>query len=363
MMSPAVVVGLALMAGLSGCGKKGPPRPSIPRFPLESAAPRARQAGDRIEVHIPLPAASAAGVPVERFTGVRLYRIERPAGPAGAPPRMTGRDFPDTLRPIRVIENDEAAGLTPGSVLLHTEPVPALRGHGARALAYALRFRGAGRGWSPPFTPAVVVVSLPVPPPPAHLAVVIRPDGVQLTWEGDAAPVAVFRSAAGSAPEFLPRAVVAAGVATFVDTGVRFGQTYEYVVRAVAGNPDGHAYGAATAPVVARVIDTFPPAAPQKLAALARVGGVDLFWQPGDEADLAGYRVWRRQIPDGEWTLIAGPAIPTANWSDYTVVEGFGYEYAVSAVDTATPPNESPRSGSQSVSVPYAPQSRTPEPQ
>jgi uncharacterized repeat protein (TIGR03806 family) len=94
--------------------------------------------------------------------------------------------------------------------------------------------------------------------------------------------------------------------------------------------------------------DTTPPTVPQDLAAVATgAGRVDLTWSASTDAGGAGvarYRVYR----DG-----ALRAEPTAtSYADLTVTSGTTYAYAVSAMDAATPPNESARSPSRTVTTP-----------
>ena len=85
---------------------------------------------------------------------------------------------------------------------------------------------------------------------------------------------------------------------------------------------------------------------------LARQGGVDLFWAPNDEHDLAGYRVYRRKLPDGKWRQITPQLVTATAWTDTTTVPGTTYEYAVTALDVQVPTNESQRSPSRRVNVP-----------
>ena len=51
--------------------------------------------------------------------------------------------------------------------------------------------------------------------------------------------------------------------------------------------------GRASAPACVTPADTFPPAPPKQLAAIAGAGVINLIWEPNSEADLAGYIVLR----------------------------------------------------------------------
>ena len=87
--------------------------------------------------------------------------------------------------------------------------------------------------------------------------------------------------------------------------------------------------------------DTTPPGTPTGLSATAGDRTVALDWSDNSEADLAGYRVYRRNT-DGSWP--ASPvATPTSSqWSEGGLTDGVTYTYRVTAVDAAG--NQSPPS-------------------
>jgi fibronectin type 3 domain-containing protein len=114
--------------------------------------------------------------------------------------------------------------------------------------------------------------------------------------------------------------------------------------------------GPLTAPVRVEAVNVFPPAVPTGLAAVATVGengggpAIDLSWQPGTEADLAGYIVYRRQASGG-WQRIS-PSQPVVGpaFHDTQVEAGKSYRYAVSAIDQEG--HESARSAEAEETVP-----------
>ena len=82
----------------------------------------------------------------------------------------------------------------------------------------------------------------------------------------------------------------------------------------------------------------------QEVETKAGVTTVKTYWPGG--AGLAGYRVYR----NGSTTPLASPT--TNSYTDNTVVASTAYTYRVSAVDRATPPNESAQSGQAAVTTP-----------
>ena len=109
-------------------------------------------------------------------------------------------------------------------------------------------------------------------------------------------------------------------------------------------------------PIRVEAIDTFPPAVPTGLAAVATAAdsaaglSIDLSWLPIAEADLAGYAVYRRE-GDGAWSRIS-PQQPVVGpgFHDPHVQPGHTYRYAVTAIDQLG--HESARSEEAKETVP-----------
>ncbi len=90
--------------------------------------------------------------------------------------------------------------------------------------------------------------------------------------------------------------------------------------------------------------DTYPPAAPRSLAAIAGAGVISLIWDANSESDLAGYLVLRGEAPGDTLQPITLEPVTVTSYRDETVRPGTRYFYAVVAVDRAMPPNVSPQS-------------------
>ena len=86
-------------------------------------------------------------------------------------------------------------------------------------------------------------------------------------------------------------------------------------------------------------VDTFPPAAPEALAAVASQGEVSLLWRPNDEDDVAGYLVLRGLPGDETLQPLTDEPLVENNYRDVTAEPGVRHVYAVRAVDDAVPPN------------------------
>jgi hypothetical protein len=123
---------------------------------------------------------------------------------------------------------------------------------------------------------------------------------------------------------------------SFADA-VEFGREHCYTVRAVRGLGPDQVVGAASAPVCVTAADTFAPAAPSSVAAVASQGAISLIWEPNTEIDLAGYIVLRGESPGGTLRPLTPSPITDARYRDAAVTPGVRYVYAVVAVDNRFP--------------------------
>jgi len=135
------------------------------------------------------------------------------------------------------------------------------------------------------------------------------------------------------------------GTTTFTIPGaVRYGEERCFVVRAVDVVSGTLTIGRASQPACVTPADTFPPAAPRQLAAIAGVGVINLIWEPNAEPDLAGYIVLRGTAPGETLQALTPSPIRETTYRDQTATPGVRYVYAVVAVDSASPQNVSGQS-------------------
>jgi hypothetical protein len=131
---------------------------------------------------------------------------------------------------------------------------------------------------------------------------------------------------------------------TFTDQPVAFGEERCYDVRTVTGQGNVAFESAPSPKACVTPADTFPPAAPTSLAAVAGQGVISLIWVGVDAADLAGYVVLRGEVPSADLKPLFDAPIRETTYRDATAKPGVRYVYAVVAVDKASPPNHSARS-------------------
>ncbi|MEO8679938.1 MAG: hypothetical protein ABI665_12870 [Vicinamibacterales bacterium] len=144
----------------------------------------------------------------------------------------------------------------------------------------------------------------------------------------------------------MPPALTPAPIATaeFVLPGVTYGVERCFAVRAVDTRSGAVVQGAESPKTCITPRDTFPPAVPKSLGAIAGAGVINLIWEPNSEPDLAGYIVLRGEAPGDTLQAITPAPVKETTYRDTTVRPGVRYVYAVVAVDTADPPNLSGQS-------------------
>jgi hypothetical protein len=103
-----------------------------------------------------------------------------------------------------------------------------------------------------------------------------------------------------------------------------------------------HVRGPAGPTACIELKDTFPPAAPASLAAVASAGAINLIWDPSADADLAGYLVLRGEGPGATLTPLTEEPVDKTAFIDNNVRPGVTYTYVVVALDKAG--NRSPES-------------------
>ena len=133
-------------------------------------------------------------------------------------------------------------------------------------------------------------------------------------------------------------------VTEHVIKGVTFGAERCFIVRPVEQMAGAVVMGPASPRTCVTPADTFPPAAPKSLAAIAGEGVISLIWEPNTESDLAGYLVLRGDAPGDTLRAITPEPVLATTYRDSTARAGTRYVYVVVAVDRATPQNVSAQS-------------------
>jgi hypothetical protein len=304
-----------LLAGAAGCGVKGPPRPPALPAPEAPAKFQVRVRGGCVEMRWAAPEVSA----------------EQPAAVA-----------------YEVLEAEVLEGQTPVYQVANrtrfTQYKTCKMGPGARELFKVRGISGDGRPGDE--TEAVAVTNAFPPPPPSNLQAAGGDGFVELTWDPPPLPAGagfnVYRSQAATRFPWHPVNIEPVTGGGFVDGPLENGTRYYYQVRAVLPVPGSRPVEGPAAPLATAVpADLTPPARPEGLTGLWTGHVVELHWLSNQDPDLKGYIVARSPKGREEWRELFPDPISQTTYLDHTAQKGVEYDYAVYAVDQATPPNRS----------------------
>jgi hypothetical protein len=282
---------------LTGCAYVGAPKPPALDIPTRIIDLRAAEYGDKIVAEFTIGMDTTEGL---KLSEVKAVEARVTAGSAS-------QIVPLLAKPVGPVDYD-----FPARDWLGKNVVVTVRATGPK---------GKASDWS---NPVALTIGTPLATP-ANLQAVSDPQGVRLTWLGAAnGHYRIFRGAA----EMMPQRLAESDKPEYVDTTVDFGSPYRYFVQALMGELQ---QSEVSATVSITPTDTFPPAAPVGLMAVAGVNSIELVWQRNTEDDFAGYHVYRST--DGAPPQpIAGP-LDAPTFSDRTVEIGKRYSYTVTATD------------------------------
>ena len=146
---------------------------------------------------------------------------------------------------------------------------------------------------------------------------------------------------------------------SFIDRAFQYDVEYVYFVRATTAEKNSTCESAASPVAEVKPHDRFAPDAPTGLAVAAEGEVIRVYWFPNSEADLGGYRVYRRAGDATEAAFLADVPATETSFIDSGAKRGVRYYYSVSALDTATPVNESARSEERSEMLSVSPAGAT----
>jgi len=350
-------------AGL-GCGKKGPPLAPLRILPRPAQNVHVRQIGSDVVLEAAVSLSRTDGTPLGAGAVVEVMRM-RPGPtlrPARVSPRYLMQVFQKEAKVVAPITGpDLQHRIVSGHLVYHDrdaaggEPSPAPGAPEPRFL-YAVRVvdqEGKGSALSMPQEISLV----PPPPAPTALAASAVEGEVRLTWESSGAgkPGETYnvyrRAAAQEEMPLQPLNPAPLSDRAYVDTTFHYGETYRYSVRALPNPPPPLRESTPSAEVEVRPLDVYAPKTPTGLAAAVEGQAIKLYWFPNSEPDLQGYRLYRRETR-GDFRPLGEVGAGETSYADATAARGVRYYYAVTAVDGATPPNESGRSDEVSEVVP-----------
>jgi hypothetical protein len=340
---------LFLILSVAACGKKGPPLPPLVRLPIPPAEFSVQRRGSTVAIQFGVPGGNTDGSTPADLSRVEVYALTSPEAananqifqqgtrvgrvlvnpppdpdtPEGQPARPSGPLPPDGIDQGAIARLSET--LDPNESVDPTN----VRSY----IAVGFNRRGRRGSTSPP-------VAVPIGPPPAAPG---KPDvtfdetTITVTWD---APEAADPDVAlgyhvytsGDVPTRLTGQPL--DELTFEDKRIEWGAERCYVVRSVEVVDKMTLESEGSPSTCVMLADTFAPKAPEGLTVVASEGAMNLIWNPNQEADLAGYLLWRAMPSDGTLTSMTPAPVKESTFRD-TVPAGAHVAYAVQAVDKA----------------------------
>lgn len=322
----------------ASCGVKGDPIPPERVFPQAPAGVKLEVVPEGVKVSCRVPGRNSDESPLTDLDMLELWR----AGPATD-------DCPDCALNFRKVADipyhyPEGAEMASG-ILEYVD-------EGVQSGEYAYQLMGVTqRGVrGSPSRKAKVYWELP-PLGVVGLKVEAGDRQVEIKWNAvtersDGEPIGevfyeVFRGKMGTGFKEKPINDSPLSETRFIDDGLKNGITYQYRVRALREIQDQLVPGPLSDTAEATPKDIVPPEAPQGVVAFPTAEGIRLVWRGGEQEEISGYRVYRSETAEGPWMLLTDPPLSTILFEDRDVEPGQWYWYGVTALDLATPPNES----------------------
>lgn len=329
-----------MLTTLSGCGYKNDPVAPQALVPVPIDDLRYELTDNGAVLHWSYPTETVSGEDLTEIDSFMLYRAEVPAA-----------DYCDTCpvpfdSPIKV----------DGGVIPERE--------GKRATSYDIGFLRPGHkyffkvlsrtGWLTPSADSNQVSFTWETPPavPQNLVAEASDSMVSLQWQpvsehldGSTADAIKYQVARKEDKGSFKNIGELLTMPEYVDTEVNGGHTYTYRVQALSEYEGDMVAGEFSTPYQAEVIDLFAPATPENVTTVRTANSVKIFWDQGDEADLAGFRIYRRLGNEDALIMIGEVKMPYNIYEDTEAPDENMYVYySVSSFDESDPPNESERS-------------------
>jgi hypothetical protein len=304
---------LVLAAFLSGCGYVSGPLPPLTNIPARVADLAAVQRGGKLIVQFSAPHLTTEGVAIKQAPSFDL-RI----GP-GPIPFNEARWASDAKRIPPVAAAD---------VERYEAPCAEWTGKGVSVAVRVVGANGKDAGWS---NFAIAEVIAP-PDRPAELRAEMTRGGLRIAWHAAGGHFRVLRTLVGGDNAEKYDQVAEVTNLEWTDPAAQVGTHYRYLVQTFVPQNDHRSAESDLSAPLDWTPEPIPPAAPAGLRAVAASNSIELAWDPAEESDIKGYRVYRAPAGGAFARIAETGAVPT--YSDRTAEHGQPYRYAVAAVGT-----------------------------
>lgn len=353
----ALCLFILLMGGVF-CGKRGPIYPPLIKVPQNITDLEVLQRGNAIVLQWNNPKSYMDGSAIEGDIAVEIWLLKVEKELARQEGSLTEEIFAKKALLYETIEQKNFAQFQgpeegPSGMLTYTYKTSAEE-LSQMVFVFGLRVKDRKDRISG-FSSLMPVIPKSVPLPPLELRAQMRENNVTIEWKPPEKNIDsstppnvvgynVYRESENEEFHRVNSALIEE--TNFTDSHFVYNVIYRYYVRASATRSSPYTESENSKAVEIKTEDTFVPAAPTGLVAIAGENFVSLSWDPNKEADLAGYRVWRKSGSEEEYTAITELIAENVHF-DSTVEKNRRYYYAITALDKNG--NESQRSNAVSV--------------
>lgn len=344
-MPPAISL-LLCLAALAGCGVAGPPVPPTAKIPVPPRELAASQVGERVLLRWTVDQLYTDGTRSPTWPRMEIHRVFL------ADATDLKQKFPAEARVVYVLPAPVVESFRRNDIVVFPDVLTpeVLREQAGRTAVYAIKAVNP-KGQDAGFSNFATVKLYSVPAVIDRIETRVTERAIELRWVAPArttggAPLEaiagynIYRSETGEEGSFTLRGT--APTTVYEETDFQFGQKYWYRVRTLAQFGADTVEGESSTTAVVEARDTFPPAAPANLIAIAGTGRVDLTWDASPARDLAGYHVYRSREPGRGYGRLTKELLRAQSFADTGLAAGATLYYVVTAVDAEG--NESPYS-------------------
>ncbi len=329
---------------LVGCAKTGDPHPPVALVPKPATDLTAIQYSDQVMLTFSMPSENTDGSPVVPVAQIQVLRCDQSDRTKDVP--MPEADFVKQAVVISSVSSDRIAEFLHDKTLRFRDELTL----SDRSVIYREAFRYAVRTFnrkkqSAGLSNQVFVAPVPIPPSPKGLSAEVTQPCVTIRWDpptenvDGSQPPAIegYRVYRTEDPKNFPPASLNSELlqkSEYEDRTFQFDKTYYYAVSVVASREKPYAESLPSTALKVVTRDTFPPGPPRNLNGVPVDGAVLLLWGAPPDPDVAGYRVYRKEVGSAAFELLQKELIAIPSHRDAAVRVGAKYIYRVTAVDT-----------------------------
>ncbi len=328
-----VILFIAVLTLLGGCGRKGPPVPWDTVVPKRIVDLEALPREGRLLLEWTSPKENTDKSPLTDLATFRIFRSEGTL--VGGECKGCGEQA-KLVYEMKVDGGEAMRGKKISVFFDDQEPKK----------VYVYQVVSINRREDPGAPSNPVTVYWDHPPQPPRMVRGERGDKrVDLYWDPveGATGYNVYRRGEDEEEFSLnPLNKVSLTVSQYADFNVENERKYVYSVRSVRRVVKTDVEGKGSLGVPVTPTDLIPPEAPVGLVAIPLKNGIELNWRRNREPDLLGYNVYRRRPGEREFKKLNEAPLEKELYLDTHVELEQDYEYAVTAVDNSVRKNESP---------------------